>query len=71
MILVPKAWLLVCSSLIALLLVAACGSEEKLRPEVTYQPSLGGEIVTEEPLGVVFTYEPDDTSSVEPSDSGQ
>ncbi len=45
--------------------LAACGSEVEQQPEVTYEPTPSADFVTVEPLGTVFTHEPDSDLGLE------
>lgn len=54
-----KMWGSKVTRVLLVVVLAACGSEKDLQPEVTYEPTSGPQFVTVEPLGNVFTHEPD------------
>ena len=53
-----KRWRSQVTSILLVVVLAACSREKEPQPEVTYEPTQGPQVVTVEPLGTVFTHEP-------------
>ena len=54
-----KMWRSTVTGVLFVAVLVACGNENNSKPEFTYEPTSGGQFVTVEPLGNVFTHEPD------------
>ena len=49
----------------SVVVLAACGNDVEPESEITYEPTPSAEFVTVEPLGAVFTHEPDSDLGLE------